>query len=98
MKGIAGDSDGEPQRPEFVGLYSNEEKIIEAFNIWTLSGYQVLPRAGGWLDQDPYEAADLLLLLRMMRYVKHRTKQSKGFSNIFKWARQQKQTYNPFKG
>ena len=45
-------------------FYQSHQTALDNGDMYILSGKTTLPRAGGWMDQDYYEAQDLLTYLR----------------------------------
>lgn len=46
-----------------AGFYGNPDTSLECFQIWKMSGFQVLPYGGSWLDQPTWVLHDFRQLL-----------------------------------
>lgn len=61
-------------------FYTDPKTALQNGDIFILTGFHVLPRRGGWMDQDYFEAQDLMTYLRGYTWAKrqHKPQKTKG--------------------
>ena len=67
-----------PERPT-LGYHNTPEQVWQWGSMLVLSGYQLLPDAGGWDDQFADKTDDLLNWLALRHYVQWQIDEEKGY-------------------
>lgn len=75
MERALSEADGEVELRDF-GFHHHEDTVFEVCDILIASEFQILPDAGGWLDQTEEWADDIREFLHLRAYVKAQKKAS----------------------
>jgi hypothetical protein len=69
--------------PETIDLHNEAmiDEVLSVFNTWYVTGYQVLPEAGGSLDQDWRLMDDLTTLAAEFAHIKREVDKARNDGN-----------------
>ena len=78
---------------EDYGFHNPPDYVTESFETWYLTEYRVMPRAGGWDDQDYYWRQDMRQMLRIMSANRYTIEQGRALGAVGAKPEQKKQSW-----